>query len=111
MRSKKKIDVKVQRLGVGQAGKLWVKVYWKGKLVLVPSFEDLFRIVLAIVHCEKVKYAERVGDPAEMVKRFFYRCVEVADHSTFPLSDAEYEEIWESVAKEFDMPARTRGDG
>lgn len=62
--------------------KLWVRVTLKNSRVFYPSFEDLFRIVQGICHCEDVKYPH--GKGREMVREFLDATVS-AGKDDFPL--------------------------
>lgn len=101
MRSKDKIHVKVEKIGK----KLWavVRKADTGENVLVPSFEDIFRIILAIVYCENKKYASLPWPPSEMVRKFLLACIREAEAGELPLSAEQYEAAWERLDKEFQV--------
>lgn len=71
MRSEEKIDVTVTTT---KSGKRWVKVKVKfDSGAFLPSFHDLFRIIQAILYCERLKYAGLSGT-AKMVRDFLIDC-------------------------------------
>jgi hypothetical protein len=108
MRSRQKIKVEVTNI----YDKKWAKItILDGKPELVPSFEDHFRIILAIVHCERKKYANmRSNRPSALVARFLAESVEIADRlldqGTWTLNDIERE--WLALSLRMKLPARTR---
>lgn len=105
MRSRDKLDVRVTQI----AGKKWVKIHQKDGGPIVISFEDLFRVVRALLHCERIKYAGKVGKPSAYVRRFLNRCVDVADAlDDAPLEAEDYEAAWLMLADEFEMPSRAK---
>lgn len=57
MRSSDKFDVRIERMGQWD-GKDWVRVVFKNdtQKSWIPSFEDLYRIVVPIGECEQKKY-------------------------------------------------------
>jgi hypothetical protein len=108
MRSKDKIDVRVEWIDVGDGEKkLWaiVRDTRTGKDVLVPSFEDLFRILLAIVYCENRKYQTLPWPASDMVKRFLVRCIQEAQAGDLPLPAEAYEAAWVRLDAEFKISA------
>lgn len=116
MRSHDKIDVLVERVKTDDGVKPWAVVRDRRApsrpVVLVPSFEDMHRINLAIVHCEKAKYRSLRWDPADMVRRFYSRSVDesvrlLAAADGGRISPPDYESSWQRIAAEFFMPART----
>lgn len=101
MRSRDKIDVFVEAMPQ-YGNKKWMKVRIKWALhepnVLVPSFEDWYRMIRALVECERDKYKFH-HDPGRLTREFFMRC--------FDLAEAEDEETaWEALRKEFGIPRR-----
>ncbi len=78
MRSKDKIDV-VTSTKIKPDGMPWAIVRFRGAREWVPSFEDLFRVVLAIVYCERVKYAYLPRRPSAKVAAFMLDAVRAAD--------------------------------
>lgn len=77
------------------SNKLWVFVRFWGNgnhASWVPSFEDLFRIIQAICHCEDMKYPQ--GEGRGMVRRFLHDCCE---------KDAD----WEKLRTKYKIPERT----
>jgi hypothetical protein len=101
MRSKEKIDVYVKPMAAYD-NKKWFFVRVKRGNEFSPSFEDVFRVVRALIHCEAVKYEGKVKEPRNMVLRFFERCVEYAE--------SPYEESWQALREEFKIPDRDRED-
>ena len=74
--------------------KRWVWVDFRGRTEWVPSFEDVFRIVQAICHCEDEKYP--TGEGRGMVRRFLVDC-------------CEREAEWPELAAKYKVP-RQNGD-
>lgn len=97
MRSRHKLKIVARRFAEF-GGKRWIAVEILRGNRFVPSFEDLFRIIRGVVWCERDKYRQLTRDPADMVKEFLGRCVD--------LSDAEYEFAWQRLMKEFQVPDR-----
>ena len=54
--SEDKMDVIVTKNMPWGDDKKWVRVTLKKSRIFVPSFEDLYRIIRAICHCEEEKY-------------------------------------------------------
>jgi hypothetical protein len=103
MRSKDKIHVRVRPMG----HKWWAIVLdaKTGAQILVPSFEDLFRMILAIVHCENREYGHLPWPPARKVAAFLAACVREAQAATLPMDDAAYEAAWTRLDVEFQIKA------
>ncbi len=117
MRSHDKIDVMVERVKTDDGEKPWAVVRDRRKperpVVLVPSFEDMHRINLAIVHCEKAKYQRLTRDPAEMVRRFYIRSIDesvrlLGAAGSGRINPTDYESSWQTIASEFFMPGRIK---
>ena len=90
-REKLRIDVETVAFN-GSAPKLWVKVtLLKSGQFFYPSFEDLYRMIRAIAHCEDVKYPD--GQGRDMVKRI--------------LVDSVYCSDWLYLADKYDIPDRS----
>jgi hypothetical protein len=100
MRSRDKIEVVVAPVG----DKLWVKVKSHGKTILIPSFEDIFRMLLAITFCEERKYRGKVQDPAAFVRKFLSRSMDGID--AILADPAIYDIVWAALADEFKIPLR-----
>jgi hypothetical protein len=74
-------------------GKLWVIVTFNGtRTEWVPSFEDLFRIVQAICHCEDEKYPPPAKGRS-MVKELLIDCCEKGIE-------------WETLREKYKIPSR-----
>ena len=104
MRSRDKLTIKVEMV----SGKEWVCLYVDGRKVLVPSFEDLFRILVTVAACEERKYKGRVRDPIDFVRKFLMRTMKLAAELAHLRPDAthtdrEYEAAWGIVAREFSL--------
>ena len=101
MRSKDKIDVWTQRMPQ-YANKKWVHIRINFAAtepnVLVPSFEDWFRIIRGLVECERDKYQFH-RDPGALPRDFFNRCFDLAEQE-------DYDAAWEELRKEFGIPRR-----
>ena len=109
MRSKEKLAVYLRKVH----GKDWVAMaQLDGGLEVVLSFEDIFRVLHALVYCETMAYRDRVKDPSMKVRMFLRNCVTAANGlSSFPSTDAEYDAAWNPIAKEYDLqPYGPRGD-
>jgi hypothetical protein len=106
MRSRDKLEVEISPL----AKKRWVKIRNRNNDPwIVLSFEDLFRIVRGLLHCERLKYGATVESPSDYVRNFLLRCVDAADYlDNLPLEKEDYETEWQSLADEFEFPERTR---
>lgn len=89
MNSEDKFVVKIEPM----YGKKWVKVYFKDGNYWVPSFEDLWRINLAIAECEDEKYPK--GEGRTMVQRFL--AASCNPHIT-----------WEELRTKYLIPQRKR---
>lgn len=89
MRSAEKMKVIVKPMN----GKSWVEVRFlrKGKS-WIPSFEDLFRIIQAICHCEDEKYLPP-NKGRDMVKEFLSDCCQKGVD-------------WNWLAEEYKIPLR-----
>lgn len=116
MRSGDKVLITVEPYNVDGETKPWAIVRAKdgsGTILLIPSFEDVFRQILAIAYCERVKYDGKLSrDPADMVEQFLVRSMAAArwvlDGSEgWPPRDDKYERAWQQLAREFKMPPRT----
>jgi hypothetical protein len=112
VRSREKIDVHVKRESFGgREPKLWAFVQPRSPGSLspfVPSFEDLFRVILAIIHCENENFPNLPWPASRKVGLFLAACVREADAAELPMSLDRYEEAWGRLAVEFEMPERTR---
>lgn len=100
MRSKDKIDVSVSTK-LKPDGLPWAIVRFRGKREWVPSFEDLFRVVLAIVYCERVKYPALRRPPSAMVARFLLDAVRAADRVLDRAST--YEDEWAALDARYQL--------
>jgi hypothetical protein len=80
VKSRDKLSVLVEPVKTDDGLKLWAVIRFVRQCdrEIVPSFEDLFQVVHAIVHCERVKYAGRVRKPSDMVRRFLSRMVDAS---------------------------------
>jgi len=73
MRSEDKIEVWTERMP-NYGNKLWVHIKIKnGSNILIPSFEDWFRIIRKLMECEKDKY-DYIFDPYKVPREFFIDC-------------------------------------
>jgi len=90
MKSRDKLDI-VAKPMPQYGNKLWVLVRFKTADEWIPSFEDLFRIIRAICHCEDVKYP--YGKGREMVRELLDKC-------------CDWDADWEVLRAEFQIPAR-----
>ena len=70
---------------------VWVKLWDNDACTWIPSFEDLFRIIQAVCHCEDEKYPR--GEGRGMVRRILHDCCE---------SDAS----WELLKQKYQIPTR-----
>lgn len=87
MRSEDKLEVTVKRMQQFD-DKEWVFVRHKHTgFVFIPSFEDLFRFIQAICHCEDKKYPD--GRGREMVRDFLWDACE--EGISFELLALKYE--------------------
>jgi len=93
--SDEKLDVTLERVSIdGAPAKLWAKVTLrKSGHFFYPSFEDLYRIIRAIGHCEDVKYPN--GQGRDMVKKI--------------LADSVYCSDWGVLADRYHIPTRNGG--
>ena len=77
MRSRDKFAIELRDNG----GKVWAHCInpTSGESFLVPSFEDLFRMQIAIARCEEMKYGEFADrrSPRDLPLRFMRACAEV----------------------------------
>lgn len=113
MKSREKLSVSVEMVSTEDGQKPWAKirVLYPADRSIIPSFEDVFQIVHAIVHCERKKYAGRVRKPSDMVRRFLNRMVDGADklcevHPEWPAPDKLHDAVWCRLADEFQIPLR-----
>lgn len=98
MRSKDKLDIEVQRMPKYD-NKLWTIVRLRNDDgEWIPSFEDLFRIVQAICHCEDEKYPN--GKGRFMVRDLLRDCCEMLH------PDQTMEGRWQELAQKYDIPIR-----
>lgn len=81
--SERKMRVLATRNLPFKVGKRWVKVELKNGGVLIPSFEDLFRIIQAVCFCEDEKYP--TGEGRAMVAKFLQDCTSAADFNQLAL--------------------------
>lgn len=111
MRSKDKIDVLAAIMPL-YGGKRWIKVRPKrpdGEFV--PSFEDLYRILVGIVACEKEKYPNLPHDPAILVADLcVYACFGPEAMYDLSLPSGErakaIEDYWQLIRAKFKIPQR-----
>ena len=105
MRSREKFTIDLQDNG---AGKLWARMLNpKGEVILVPSFEDLFRVLIAIARCEEIKYGEFADgrSPRDLPLRFMQACAAaIKDAPALPLTLEEYEATWKRLAESNGLP-------
>jgi hypothetical protein len=105
-RSTEKVEVAIDLV----AGKPWVVVRdpFTQDWLLVPSFEDLFRIDAAIIHCERASYPDLPWEPGEKVRRFHERSFEIITRQLlvkgWPPPPALYHSLWGRLAAEFKIP-------
>jgi hypothetical protein len=106
IRSKEKINVSVRSV----VGKPWAHVAdaRNGRTLLIPSMEDLFRIILAIIYCENHKYPHLPWPAAQKVGRFLAACVQEAQRNSLPMSQETYEATWSRLAKRFKLEITSR---
>lgn len=96
MRSRDKMKVAAKPFDK-YGGKHWVKVDFK-TTSWVPSFEDLFRIIQAICHCEDEKYPN--GKGRQMVREFLWDACET------PGDGHSLNELWMGLKAEYKIPNR-----
>ena len=87
-----KLRIGIRKMSFNGDKKLWVQVWPRGQNGFIPSFWDLFRIVRAIIKCERQKYAHLRRDPANLVRRFLAMCC----------SDM----TWEDIRVQCEIPIR-----
>lgn len=80
-RSRNKLRIKVTDVKFPDGDqKRWalVELLSRGS-TFAPSFEDLFRMIVAIVHCENEKYPNLKWYPSDLVADFLLQAVNAAD--------------------------------
>lgn len=85
--------------------KLWCRVRTRGWRFV--SFEDVFRIIVHLVHCENDKYTT-VSRPSIKVRIMLLTACDFADryrNRELP-SREEWDAEWRRFAKEWQMPPR-----
>ena len=92
--SKDKMDVIVTKNMPWGDDKDWVKVTLKKSRTFIPSFEDLYRIIRAICHCEEEKYPN--GKGLDMVAEFLEDCCRTDD--------------WDYIVRKYQIPERGGSD-
>ena len=110
MRSRDKIEVRTERM---YGGKLWLKVKHKrDDGSNVPSFEDWFIQLIALVYCEQDKYPDLPWPAHRKITEFFTDAIEVAAtlaevkrRSPESYQD-EYERAWRELAAKYRLPIR-----
>lgn len=110
MRSKDKIEVRTERM---YGGKLWMRIKHKNKDGSnVPSFEDWFRQLIALVYCEQDKYPNLPWPAHQKITEFFIEAIEAAaelakvyrnDHDRY---QEVYEQRWRDLAAKYRLPVR-----
>lgn len=111
MRSADKLDVAIESMPEA-GGKLWVRVSLRGsRRSFFPSFEDLARIVIPIIHCENVKYRGLSRPPSDKVAVFLLECREFADRvGSWPPDEEKYERWWRDISARYQIPERQEND-
>ncbi len=109
--NRRKLRIEIEMVNTDNGQKPWAVVYDQDdNRILIPSFEDMFAMTLAIVECENVKYEGKVAVPADFVRRFYGRVMDAADWlktyhgKVFHITDEQYEGVWGRLAAEFKIP-------
>lgn len=94
-----KIEVVVRDMP--KYNKRWAEVRFNyGDNRWIPSFQDLFRIIQAICHCEDEKYPN--GKGRQMVREFLWDACEAPDH------EHTLNELWMGLQAEYKIPDRDK---
>ena len=109
MRSKDKVAVTVERM----YKKLWMRIRPLSEDgSLVPSFEDWFRQLIALLYCEQQKYPALPWPHEDAIKAFFCDAIDVAGdlarsyESQPELYDEHYDRVWRELAEKHKLPVR-----
>jgi len=101
MKSNNKIAVSAKPFDK-YGGKHWVLVKFHNGTEWVPSFEDLYRIIRAICHCEDEKYPPPNGRGRFYVRDFLKACCEEMP------PECEPEQYWERLREQYRFIDRTK---
>lgn len=89
-------------------GKLWLRVAFAGDTDWIPSFEDIFRIVCGLIHCERANYPNLPWPASKKMAEFLRASVAASDRlldARAREETADYEAEWAKLDADYGIAA------